>query len=98
MSDALAYGDHCENGRLALDSFDGVYDLYEIVSSEMRAMREAVMGAPGVYCVLGPGSGFGDCMLAFVAEEAVDSFTDVVQQQYAESTGINAHIYPAQAT
>jgi galactokinase len=97
MADALEAGDVAVIGRLALESFEGARDLYEIVSAEMIAMKEAVMSAPGVFGVRGAGAGFGGCLVAFINVETSAVFVDDVKKKYAEHTGIEAEIYPAQA-
>lgn len=97
MASALVAGDHLQAGRLALESFRGARDLYEIVSPEMLSMFDAIMHAPGVLGTRGAGAGFGGCLVAFVQSDYIDSFTRHVQQQYTASTGIQAEIYPVQA-
>ena len=97
IADALAAGDHREAGQLAVESFRGARDLYEIVSQEMIAMYNAIMSAPGVYGARGAGAGFGGCLVAFVQSDSIDSFAQHVQQQYFANTSIQAEIYPVQA-
>jgi galactokinase len=97
MARALASGDQTEIGRLALKSFEGARDLYEIVSYEMNAMFEAIMSAPGILGARGAGAGFGGCMVAFVQSSAIESFSHQVREQYIVSTGIEPEIYPVQA-
>jgi galactokinase len=94
---ALVTGRHAEAGRLAVESFNGARDLYEIVSQEMLCMFDAIMHAPGVFGARGAGAGFGGCLVAFVGDDCVDAFMDYVQHQYAHSTGIQAEIYPVRA-
>ncbi|MBC8508284.1 MAG: galactokinase [Chloroflexi bacterium] len=97
ISKALAAGNHAKVGDLALESFVGARDLYEIVSSEMIAMKDAIMDSPGAFGVRGAGAGFGGCMVAFVKDDEIDNFADSVQQKYSELTGIDPDIYPVQA-
>ena len=97
IADALATGEHQKAGQLAIDSFHGARTLYEIVSSEMVAMYNAIMDAPGAYGTRGAGAGFGGCLVAFVASDDVTAFTEHVQQKYADNTGINPQIFPVQA-
>ena len=97
MAAALTAGRHAEAGRLAVESFNGARDLYEIVSREMQAMFNAIMEAPGVFGTRGAGAGFGGCLVAFVRDDRVDAFMDHVQRQYARGTGIQAEIYPVRA-
>jgi galactokinase len=97
IASALAAGDHAEIGRLAVQSFKGARDLYEIVSQEMIAMFEAIMSAPGVLGTRGAGAGFGGCMVAFVQGNSMKPFSQQVREQYIADTGIEPEIYPVQA-
>jgi galactokinase len=97
MASALASGDQTEIGRLALKSFEGARDLYEIVSYEMNAMFEAIMSAPGILGARGAGAGFGGCMVAFAQSNSIEPFSHQVREQYMASTGIEPEIYPVQA-
>ncbi|GAB4423528.1 MAG: galactokinase [Anaerolineales bacterium] len=97
MAAALAAGEHQKVGALALESFQGARDLYEIVSPEMEAMHAAIMSAPGAYGARGAGAGFGGCLVAFVKAESVAEFAEHVHREYAYRTGIQPEIYPVQA-
>jgi len=97
VTEALAAGQHAEAGRLALESFQGARDLYEIVSAEIAAMMEAIMSAPGALGTRGAGAGFGGCMVAFVADGQVEAFAEHVGQRYRASTGISPQVYPGRA-
>ena len=94
---ALSTGDHVEAGRLANVSFTGARDLYEIVSSEMIAMQQAMMNAPGTLGVRGAGAGFGGCMVAFVEDGKEEAFSAQVAEDYQANTGITPQIYPGLA-
>ena len=97
IADALTAGDHKKVGQLASTSFAGARDLYEIVSSEMIAMYDAIMSAPGAYGARGAGAGFGGCMVAFVEDSKIEDFTRNVYTSYKSATGIDAQIYPGVA-
>jgi len=97
IADALASGEHHKAGRLAVESFRGARDLYEIVSDEMIAMHAAIMSAPGAYGARGAGAGFGGCLVAFVESDSIEAFAEHVQKEYVSSTGIEPEIYPVQA-
>jgi galactokinase len=98
IAEALAVGEHAEAGQLASTSFAGARDLYEIVSSEMITMYNAIMSAPGAFGTRGAGAGFGGCMVAFVEGGKVDAFTKHVFRQYQEQTGIEPQIYPGHSS
>jgi galactokinase len=95
---ALENGDLEGVGRLAQVSFQGARDLYEIVSTEMIAMKDAIMNAPGAFGTRGAGAGFGGCLVAFIDREQTDAFTQHVLRQYFETTGIQPQIYPGIAS
>jgi galactokinase len=97
MASALAAGNQTEIGRLALKSFEGARDLYEIVSCEMIAMFEAIMRVPGILGARGAGAGFGGCMVAFVQSNSIEPFSHQVREQYILNTGVEPEIYPVQA-
>lgn len=97
IAEALAAGDRGGVGRLAQESFVGARDLYEIVSSEMSAMQDAIMSAPGVFGARGAGAGFGGCLVAFVDSDLVEAFGEQVTRRYAGQTGIQPQIYPCRA-
>ncbi len=97
IADALAVGEHHKAGQLAVESFQGARDLYEIVSDEMIAMHEAIMSAPGVYGARGAGAGFGGCLVAFVESDSTEAFAGHVHKHYVESTDIKPEIYPVRA-
>lgn len=98
IAEALANGNHAEAGQLASTSFAGARDLYEIVSSEMIAMHEAITSAPGIYGARGAGAGFGGCMVAFIEDGYQEAFIQHVYDQYKAQTKIEAEIYPAIAS
>jgi galactokinase len=78
-------------------SFSGARDLYEISSSEMVAMMDAMLAAPGVIGARQAGAGFGGCMVAFVDARQVSAFKDHVCRAYAAATAIEPRVYPVQA-
>lgn len=97
IADALTSGEHQKAGELAIQSFQGARDLYEIVSQEMIAMYDAIMSAPGVYGTRGAGAGFGGCLVALVKNDSIDAFAEHVHKKYNINTGIEPEIYPVQA-
>jgi len=97
IADALAAGEHYKAGQLAVESFRGARDLYEIVSREMIAMQDAIMSAPGVYGARGAGAGFGGCLVALVESGFAEVFAKHVHAHYVDSTNIEPEIYPVRA-
>lgn len=98
LAAALANDDRPHIAALCAASFAGARDLYEITVPEMAAMMDAMLSAPGVVAARQAGAGFGGCMMAYVAEGAVDAFAGHVQARYQAATGIEAKVYPVAAS
>lgn len=98
LAEALKTGDHQKAGQLAIESFQGARDKYEIVSQEMIDMYESIMSAPGIFGARGAGAGFGGCLVSFIDSELVSPFTDHVYKDYLARTGIKPEIYPVSAS
>jgi galactokinase len=94
ITNALATGNHNTAGQLAVESFCGARDLYEIISDEMTAMFDSIMNSPGVLGARGAGAGFGGCLVAFVENEKTAEFIPQVTSRYCEATGIRPQVYP----
>ncbi|MBN1667741.1 MAG: galactokinase [Anaerolineales bacterium] len=97
LAEALEQGQHERSGQLALESFAGARDLYEIVSPEMQAMMDAMQSAPGFFGGRGAGAGFGGCLVAFVESAQVAAFSAQVEAHYQAHTSIQPQVYPVQA-
>lgn len=97
LAEALPAGDRSAIDSLTDDSYAGARDLYEISSPEMAVMIEAMQTAPGVIGARQAGAGFGGCMVAFVANDQVDEFSQHVQEAYASRTTIQPQVYAEQA-
>ena len=93
LATALPVGDKSAIQQLTSASYSGARDLYEIVSVEMERMMEAMLGAPGIIGARQAGAGFGGCMVAFVEQGEIVSFSEHVQQSYGSATGIKPHVY-----
>ena len=98
LAEALKTGDHQKAGQLAIESFQGARDKYEIVSQEMIDMYESIMSAPGIFGARGAGAGFGGCLVSFIDSELGSPFTDHVYKDYLARTGIKPEIYPVSAS
>jgi galactokinase len=97
MGRVLPVGERAAIRALTAASYAGARDLYEIGSSEMERMMDAMLSAPGIIGARQAGAGFGGCMVAFVESSLTDTFADHVQQVYAAATGIQPMVYPVQA-
>jgi galactokinase len=97
LAQALPGGDRAAIRDLTAVSYAGARDLYEIGSSEMAAMMEAMLDGAGVIGARQAGAGFGGCMAAFVEAGETGAFEDDVRRRYSDATGIEPEIYPVQA-
>ena len=97
LAEGLTAGDRTAICALTTTSYTGARDLYEIGSSEMAAVEEAMLSAPGVIGARQAGAGFGGCMVALVEVNEVDAFERHVREAYLAATGIKAEVYPVQA-
>ena len=98
LAGALETGDGDGVRRLMAASYAGARDLYEISAPAMEAMIDAMTSAPGVIGARQAGAGFGGCMVAIVAREATPDFAAAVAARYRAHTGIDAVIYPVNAS
>jgi galactokinase len=97
LAERLPTDDQTAICALTTTSYKGARDLYEIVSSEMAAMMEAMLSAPGVIGARQTGAGFGGCMVALVEVKEVAIFEHHVRQTYKSATGIEPEVYAVQA-
>ena len=97
LAAALPAGDQAVLAALFAASYGGACDLYEIGAPAMTAMMAAMRGAPGVVAARQAGAGFGGCMVALVADEAVEEFGAHVARDYAARTGLQPVVYPVKA-
>lgn len=97
LAEALSTGDRGNIRTLAVESYTGAKDKYEIGSAETEFMMNAMMSGPGIIGARQAGAGFGGCMVAFVENDSVDYFVGHVAQVYQRSTGISPHVYPVEA-
>jgi galactokinase len=97
MGQVLPVGECATIHALTAASYAGARDLYEICSSEMASMMDAMLSTPGIIGARQAGAGFGGCMAAFVESSLTDMFADHVQRAYAAATGIKPMVYPVQA-
>jgi galactokinase len=97
LAEALPTGKAACLQQLFAASYAGARDLYEIGAPAMEAMRQAMLGGPGVVAARQAGAGFGGCLVALVRQSQVDAFADHVTRMYAAETKIEPKVYPVQA-
>jgi galactokinase len=97
LAQVLPGGEPQRLGELFRESYRGARDLYQISSSAMEAMVQAMLAAPGVIGARQAGAGFGGCLVALVRDEALEVFARQVVDDYAQKTGIQPQVYPVKA-
>ncbi len=97
LAEALSTADRGAICDLTAESYVGARDLFEIGSSEMAAMMDAMRSAPGVIGARQAGAGFGGCMVALVDAPQVSGFARHVEKTYARVTGIKPKVYAMHA-
>ena len=97
LAKALPRGDAAALSELCAASWAGARDLYEISAPAMESMMKAMLAAPGVIAARQAGAGFGGCMVALVAADAVDVFRRSVEEDYRTETGIRPETYAVEA-
>jgi len=97
LAEVLTTGDRPAVGRLCAESFEGARNLYEICSTAMVAMMDAMLAAPGVIGARQAGAGFGGCMVAFVDAERTDAFRTGVLSAYQRATQLVPEVYVVEA-
>jgi galactokinase len=97
LAEALPLGDRTALASLLDASWDGAMRLFEIGAPAMEAMHLAMEGAPGLIARRQAGGGFGGCLVAFVERQAVPDFGAAVTAAYTAATGLDPHIFAAEA-
>jgi galactokinase len=80
-------------GQLMIASHRSLQHLYEVTGSELDAMVDAALEAPGVLGSRMTGAGFGGCTVSLVHEAQIDLFIKQVGAQYTEKTGLIPSFY-----
>jgi galactokinase len=79
-------------GALLWQSHAGLRDEYEVSCFELDTLVEMARSVPGVLGGRMMGGGFGGCTVNLVRDEAVAALKQVVAEQYATHTGLQASI------
>ena len=90
---ALESGEMSEFGRLLGEAHASARDDYEISTPEIEALVRAAEEAPGAVGARLTGAGWGGCIVAAVAEDAVAAFGEHVVNAYRRETGSTAHVF-----
>ena len=94
---ALRQGDVTEFGQLMDESHASLRDLYEVSSEELDLMSALAQSQSGCYGARMTGAGFGGCVVALVAEDAVASFVESVEALYERQSMRKPALYVCQA-
>ncbi|ABZ75240.1 galactokinase [Shewanella halifaxensis HAW-EB4] len=96
---ALESGDIGKVSLLMAQSHASMRDDFEITTSEIdylvEIISEVIGNRGGVRMT---GGGFGGCVVALVDHELTDSVVSIIEQKYADKTGLEADIYLCSAS
>ncbi|MET3598483.1 galactokinase [Martelella mangrovi] len=92
-AEVLERGDLEAFGQLMNASHASMRDDYEISCAEVDTLVDIAQNQPGVFGARMTGGGFGGCVVALVAAEAVDGFIENVRVAYREATGHTSDIF-----
>jgi galactokinase len=90
---ALRNDDFERVGGLLFESHGSLRDDYEVSCTELDAVVDIARSVEGVYGARLTGAGFGGSVVALVAPEAVEEFTEAVRREYPDRTGIDPDVY-----
>ncbi|MGS0727875.1 galactokinase, partial [Shewanella sp. 0m-11] len=91
---ALESADIAKVSRLMAESHASMRDDFEITTTEIDYLVEIIANVIGEHGgVRMTGGGFGGCVVALVDHALTDAVVEIVEQKYAEKTGLEADIY-----
>ena len=96
-AEALRRGDVATLGALMKACHASLRDYYEVSSPELDVLAEAACEVRGCYGARLTGAGFGGCIVALVATEAVPDFEAHVSVAYEAAFGRQPDIYVCQS-
>jgi galactokinase len=94
---ALGAGNLAEVGRLMNDSHTSLRDDYEVSSSALDAMVDAMRGSAGCLGARLTGAGFGGCAVALVEAGSEQQVADAIYNDYPKATNIWPEVYTTRA-
>jgi galactokinase len=95
--DALRLNETAEIGRLLNEAHVSARDDYRISCPELEILVQLANEVDGVAGARLTGAGWGGCIIALVAAEAVSTVQDYIQARYHQATGRVAASFPCQA-
>jgi len=93
----LAAGELSGFGELMAASHRSLRDDYEVSCGELDAMVEIAQGIGGCLGARMTGAGFGGCTVNLVAADAVDRFTQRVQEAYPPRAHLSPRVWVCEA-
>jgi galactokinase len=90
---ALKSGNLIRMGELMNESHYSMRDDFENSVPELDRLTSIARKVPGCYGARMTGGGFGGAAVALVERRALDTFIDIVSDQYAEQVGLQASAY-----
>ena len=84
-------------GELLNQSHESLRDDYQVSCKELDMLVELARSVNGTIGSRMTGAGFGGCTVSLVKDSAVETFRQVIVEQYKERTGITAEVYISKA-
>jgi galactokinase len=79
------------------ESHESLRDDYEVSTGPLDAMVAAARENSGCFGARMMGGGFGGVAVALVTRGRAEHFNEVVAESYADATGLQAHMFVAEA-
>ncbi|MCC6625908.1 MAG: galactokinase [Chloroflexi bacterium] len=91
--EALTSGDLTTLGQHLNASHDSLRDDYQVSCRELDALVDICRADPATYGARMTGGGFGGCMIALVAAEALERVEAAITREYPARTGLQPTLY-----
>jgi galactokinase len=79
-------------------SHESLRDDFSVSTPALDALVESARSQPGCFGARLTGAGMGGCAVALVRPEVVPAFVECVRTAYRRATGLEAQLYPSEAT
>ncbi|TAE30214.1 MAG: galactokinase [Cytophagales bacterium] len=93
---ALDGGDLETFGQFMYGSHEGLSKQYDVSCAELDTLVDIARTVPGVLGSRMMGGGFGGCTINLVRADALDLFTQTMQEQFLAHTGVETLLYVCQ--
>ena len=95
---AVERDDLAAAGELMNRSHESLRDDFSVSTPALDALVEAAQSHPGCWGARLTGAGMGGCAVALVGTHSVPGFVEAVRSAYRAATGLEATLYPSDAT